>query len=266
MSFSQIGRLTTPQISESSVRRVMAKWGYHRRKARSVVFLKPEQKQARLKWAKDYKDWGEEDWDRVLWSDEAYIVLGDNKGTVYVTRRPEEIYNEKCVVPKFKQSSLRVMIWACIMRGKKGPMVVLEYPGGRGGRMTADRYQEQVLDKVLHDFYQEMSEERGQILFQQDGAPSHTAKSTAAYLDRNNIETLPHPPSSPDVNPIEPLWHTLKELIRAREHIPTNLDELKIAIREAWELITVEDIDKHAKSMMKRVEAVLEANGGHTRY
>jgi hypothetical protein len=58
------------------------------------------------------------------------------------------------------------------------------------------------------------------------------------------IEQLFHPPSSPDVNLIEPLWHTLKELICAHEHIPTNLDELKVAI---WELISVEDIDKHAK-------------------
>jgi hypothetical protein len=44
--------------------------------------------------------------------------------------------------------------------------------------MTAAWYQEQVLDKVLHDFYQSMAEEHGQVLFQQDGAPSHTAKST----------------------------------------------------------------------------------------
>jgi transposase len=77
--------------------------------------------------------------------------------------------------------------------------------------MTAARYQEQVLDKVLHDFYQSMAEERGQVLFQQDGAPSHTAKSTGQWLDQNEIKIMPHPPGSPDLNPIEPLWHTLKE-------------------------------------------------------
>ena len=72
-------------------------------------------------------------------------------------------YEEDCVVPKFKQSSLRVMIWACIMKGNKGPMVVLEYPGGLGGGMTADWYQEQVLEKVLFDYYCQMSEERDRM-------------------------------------------------------------------------------------------------------
>ena len=99
--------------------------------------------------------------------------------------------------------------------------------------MTAAQYQEQVLDKVLHDLYQSMVEECGQVLFQQDGAPSHTAKSTRQWLNRNEIKIMPHPPGSPDLNPIEPLWHTLKDLIHNWPHIPTTLDELKIAVNEA---------------------------------
>jgi hypothetical protein len=207
-----------------------------------------------------------EDFSRVIYSDEAYIVLGDNKGPVWVTRSPEEVYDNSCVVPRFKQSSLRIMVWGCILRGRKGPLVILEYPGGRGGGMTAARYQEQVLDKVLHNFYQSMAEERGHVLFQQDGAPSHTAKSTYQWLNRNNIEIMPHPPGSPDLNPIEPLWHILKDLIRNRPHIPTTLDELKMATNKAWDQITEADIDKHVNSMENQVWAVIEAKGSHTRY
>jgi hypothetical protein len=150
----------------------------HHRKARAVIFLTKEQKWKRLEWAKQHLGWDMEDFSRVIYSDEAYIVLGDNKGPIWVTQSPEEVYDDSCVVPKFKQSSLRIMIWGCILRGRNGPLVILEYPGGRGGGVTAARYQEQVLDKVLHDFYQSMAEERGHILFQQDGAPSHTAKNT----------------------------------------------------------------------------------------
>jgi len=256
----------TPSISAHTVRRILAEEGLHRRKARAVIFLKPEQKRSRKEWAKDHLDWDMEDFSRVIYSDEAYIVLGDSKGPVWVTRSADEVYNDDCVVPKFKQSSLRIMVWGCIMRGRKGPLVVLEYPGGRGGGMTAARYQEQVLDKVLHDFYQDMAEERGQVLFQQDGAPSHTAKSTYRWLDLNEIERMPHPSGSPDLNHIEPLWHTLKELIRNRPHIPTTLNELKIAAKEAWEQITEADINKHFDSMEKRVRAVIQAKGSHTRY
>ncbi|KZP21899.1 hypothetical protein FIBSPDRAFT_683098, partial [Athelia psychrophila] len=150
--------------------------------ARSVIFLKAEHKHERMKWAEDHSSWTEQDFERVVYSDEAYIVLGDAKGTVYVTRTADEVYDESCVVPKFKQLSLRIMVWGCIMKGRKGPLVVLEYPGGRGGGMTAARYQEQVLDKVLHEFYQKMAEECGQVAFQQDGAPCHRAASTRRWL------------------------------------------------------------------------------------
>ena len=124
-------------------------------------------------------------------------------------------------------------------------MVVLEYPGGHGGGMTAVRHQDQVLDKVL----QEMTEERGQVLFQQNGALLHTTKSTLRWLDSNAIEWMLQPSGSPDLNLIEPLWHTFKELIHNCEHIPTTLDELKDAAKEAWDQITMADIDKHVNKM-----------------
>ena len=145
-------------------------------------------------------------------------------------------------------------------------MVVLEYPGGRGGGMTADRYQDQVLDKVLFDYYVQVSEERGQVVFQQDGASCHHAKSTLTWLKRNKIKIFPHPSSSPNLSPIEPLWHRLKTIIRAWSHPPTRLDELKAAVQDAWDQITEEDIEAHVKHMKDRVSAVLKANGGHTKY
>jgi len=72
---------------------------------------------------------------------------------VWVTRSAEKEYDEDCVIPTFKQSLVRVMVWGCIMKGSKGPLVVLEYPGGKGGGMNAKQYQEQVLEAKLHDYY-----------------------------------------------------------------------------------------------------------------
>ena len=266
LSLGLVGKLVTPHISASAVQRILDDVGLHRRRGRKVVYLTKDHKQRRKQWAREHKSWGEEDWDRVIWSDECYVYMGDDRGTVWVTRAPGEEFDEDCVIPTFKQSSLRVMIWACIMRGSRGPMVILDYPGGKGGGMTANRYQDQVLDRVLFDYYWKMSETRGQVVFQQDGARSHTAKSTMAWLASNEIEIFPHPASSPDLSPIEPLWHRLKTLIRERPHIPSSLEELKTAVRECWEMITAKDIDQHVKHMEDRVKAVLKADGGHTKY
>jgi hypothetical protein len=154
---------------------------------------------------------------------------------VWVTRAVDEAYDEDCVVPTFKQSPICLMVWGCIMHGDKGPLVVLEYLGGRGGGMMADRYQEQVLDKVLYNYYLWKSEERGMgmVIFQQDGTSSHTAKSTVAWLDRNRIETFPYTASSPDLSPIKSLWKKLKSLIHSCSHIPTSLHKRKTAVLES---------------------------------
>ncbi|KAF5374306.1 hypothetical protein D9758_004580 [Tetrapyrgos nigripes] len=152
------------------------------------------------------------------------------------------------------------------MKGKKGLLVVLEYPGGRGGGMNARRYQEQVLEGKLLEFYQEMDSERGDIKFQHDGAPSHTAKSMKKWLSDHGIPLFPHLPSSPDLNPIEPVWHKLKHGVQARPCHPTSVLSLREAVKEVWEGITVETIDKYAGRMDEVVKAVLDAEGGHTRY
>lgn len=256
-----------PNVSTSSVRRILDESGYHRRKAHKVVWLDERHKQGRLSWAKENQRRTDEQWAKIIWSDEVYIHIGDDRGTVWVTRRPGEEYDEKCVVPTFAQSPLRIMLWGCIMKGKKGPLIALEYPSGKGGGMTAKRYQEQVLEPVLIPFMSQMVDERGpNVAFQQDRAPSHRAKSTQGFLAAHNVRMFPHPAKSPDMNPIEPLWSRLKKLIREGPHIPTNLAELEKAALDAWDKITERDIDAHVKHMRDRVKDVLRAKGGYTKY
>jgi hypothetical protein len=122
------------------------------------------------------------------------------------------------------------------------------------------------LEAVLYDYYTERLEELGDVKFQQDGAPLHTARSTTTWLLRNSINQFLHPPSSPDLSPIEPLWKTFKNYIRACPHLPTSLNELKTAVREAWDQVTEKNINKHVKHMQDHVLAVLAAKGGHTKY
>ena len=171
----------------------------------------------------------------MIWSDECYVYLGDDHGRIYITQSTDEEYNEECLVPTFKQSSVHVMIWGCIMKGKKGPLVVLNYPGGKGSRMNSKRYQEQVLDSVLHQFYTRMNRYWPGTLFQQDGAPGHWSKLTQAWFWAASIPLIDHPRSSPNLNPIELVWHELKKNLRALPHPPTTVEQLIDAVQDAWE-------------------------------
>jgi hypothetical protein len=235
-------------------------------KACKVPYLTKQAKVKRLRWARKYSNYGVEDWRRVIWSDECYIHLSDDRGTVWVTRQPNEEFQEDCLVPQFKQSPIRIMVWGCITEGMKGPLFALEYPGGKGGGMNAKRYREQVLEGGFYEWYMERCEALGLVAFQEDGAASYRAKSTKLWLKKHLVDTFPHPPSSPDLSPIEPLWNDLKNYIRARPYPPTTFAELKTAVFEAWDSITEEDINKHVRHMSDRVQAVIAAKGGHTRY
>ena len=260
---ASVGQHVKPKISDQAVRRILAAHGYHRRVARRVPYLSKRQKKARLAWARALKG---RRWDDIIWSDECYVHIDDKHGRVYVTRRVDKVLHEDCVVPAFTQSNIRVMVWGCIMSGRKGPLIVLEYPGGKGGRMNSSRYQRQVLNGVLQPFFLQEKQRMPSLSFQHDNAPSHSSKSTKRWFIKHGIPLFPHPPSSPDVNPIEPLWHVLKNIIHHRKHPPSSTEELRTAVKEAWDQITDVDVEKHTHTMPERVKAVLDAHGGHTKY
>ena len=86
------------------------------------------------------------------------------------------------------------------------------------------------------------------------------------FLENSEIRVLPWPPSSPDMNPIENLWAIIKAKIRARNAFT------KQAIISSFIDIWHRDSDvqemcqKLVFSMPRRVTALLEAKGQHTKY
>ena len=71
---------------------------------------------------------------------------------------------------------------------------------------------------------------------------------------------------SPDLNPIEALWKKIKEKVNKKHLRLTTQRGVCNAITEAWENITAKDILELIDSMPKRVEAVIDANGGNTKF
>lgn len=266
LCLAALGKSVNPNVSSSTIRRVLSDAGYHRRVARHKPYLRRDQIRLRLQWAKKYRLWRINHWQHVMWSDECYVHIGDNKGRVYVTRRPDEVFDDDCLTWSFKQSSVRVMVWGCMAYNFKGPLVMLDYPGGAGGGMNTDRYVDQVLSTVVSSAFGDLKKSRRYMYFQQDNATCHKSKKTLRWFSKEKVQLFFHPPNSPDLSPIENLWPVLKHRIRTRPHPPTSTEELKRAVQEAWDSVTIDEINGLVHSMPNRVEAVLSAKGGHTSY
>jgi len=86
------------------------------------------------------------------------------------------------------------------------------------------------------------------------------------WFNDHGIPLFYHPPNSPDLSPIEPVWHELKNIIRRCPHPPTSVEELKAAVHAAWEELDIADVDKHILHMPNRVAAIFQARGGHTHF
>ena len=102
-------------------------------------------------------------------------------------------------------------------------------------------------------------------IFQQDGAPVHTARIVKNWLSEKNIDLLVWPGSSPDLNVIENCWTVLKRMVAARHS--TSMYDLIKAIREVWVTeITERYCENLAKSMPKRILEVLKNKGYPIKY
>ncbi len=102
------------------------------------------------------------------------------------------------------------------------------------------------------------------FIFQQDLAPAHTSKGTKSWFNDHGVTVLDWPANSPDLNPIENLWAIVKR--KMRDTRPNNADDLKSAIKATWASITPEQCHMLIASMPRRIDAVIHAKVGPTKY
>ncbi|KAF7761076.1 hypothetical protein Agabi119p4_10485 [Agaricus bisporus var. burnettii] len=158
---------------------------------------------------------------------------------------------------KFGGGSL--MMWGCMFWEGCGYACQIE------GKMDADLYVS-ILEDNLEDSVEYYGKEREDFIFQQDNDPKHKSKKAQNWFKENNIDLLPWPAQSPDLNPIEHLWDHLKIKLEEYEEAPRGIGELWTRVDKEWNDIKPEVCQNLIESMPRRVEAVIKAKGGYTKY
>jgi transposase len=99
-----------------------------------------------------------------------------------------------------------------------------------------------------------------------DNARPRRSRAVTAYLQSEAVTSVPWPAMSPDLNPIEHIWDMLGRRIQALELPVQNISQLKAALHREWQQLSQQDIRRLTGGMRRRVEAVIQARGGYTRY
>ena len=98
-----------------------------------------------------------------------------------------------------------------------------------------------------------------------DNARPHVARICKQFLTRNNVNVLPWPTVSPDMNPIEHIWDYFGRKVRARGNVHNHRDLENALIQESNKIPNVV-IRRYVRSMQDRLVACINGRGGHTRY
>ncbi len=101
--------------------------------ARKVPLLKKAHVQARLKFANEHLNDSEQNWVKVLWSDETKIKLFGINSTRRVWRRRNAACDPKNTIPTVKHGGGNIMLWGCF--SAKGTRQLHHFKGTMDGAM-----------------------------------------------------------------------------------------------------------------------------------
>lgn len=250
---------TNIEISTKTIRRNLHEMQIFSRIPAKKPLLNDQQREQRLKWCIDRRDWTVRKWRSVIWSDESRFTIFKNDGPGRVWRTPGTRFNIENMVPTVKFGGGGLMMWGCFSGKGLGPLVKVE------GKMNRFGYIE-ILEHHLLPLIKKEFNCKG-YLFQDDNAPVHTAEDVQKWTSMNKIKVLEDWPSqSPDLNPIEHLWSELERRIRNRPRAITKVAELETALQEEWDKISRSQVMALIESMPRRIEAVIANNGWPTKY
>ena len=236
-------------ISLATITRARHQMGWIYRGSAYCQLIRHVNREKRLQFA---MTWLHDNFDDAIFSDETTVQLDTHRRRCY---RKE---GEKPRLKPRPKHPTKVHVWGGI--SKKGATAVCIFEGIMDAALFCE-----ILRKTLLPFIAAKYPPPSTHRFIQDNDPKHTSRMAQEFYSSKGINWWKTPPESPDMNPIENLWHEMKEFLR-REVKPTTKDQLVDGIRCFWATIDAAKCCRYIRHLKKVLPKVIEVQGNATGY
>ena len=179
-------------------------------------------------------------------------------GRTVVWRQNNERFCPPCLQLLRPQNRVGIMFWGCIGFGGRGHLVETE------GNMNRHAYIDILQNHLMSSAEEMFGEPQPNFIFQQDNAPPHTAGDTIRWLEQQPCQHLQWPANSPDFRIIETVWGNI--MTKLRSDPPLTVPDLRNRVRQHWNEITPQYLQRLYNTISRRVAAVRRVRGYPTKY
>ncbi|GFW83042.1 transposable element Tcb2 transposase [Trichonephila clavipes] len=220
--------------------------------------ITPADARRRSLWCREHRNWRDNEWGRVLFTDESRFSLSSDSHRILIWRERGSRNHPSNIIERDRYGGRSVLVWGSIMLGSRTDLHIFD-----AGSVNGTRYCNEILLPYVRLFRGAMGL---QFLFMDDNAPCHHTVAAEQLLESENIERMDWPARSPDLNPIEHVWDFLGRRLAARTLPPVTIPELRLALQDEWAAMPQQLIDTLILSMGRRCETCLAVRGDHIPY
>ncbi|GFV31781.1 transposable element Tcb2 transposase [Trichonephila clavipes] len=196
------------------------------------VPLTPVHRRRRSLWCRGHRNWRDNEWGRVLFTDESRFSLSSDSHPILIWRERGSRNHPSNIIERDRYGGHGVLVWGDIMLGSRTDLHIFD-----AGSVNGTRYCNEILLPYVRLFRGAMGL---QFLFMDDNAPCHRTVAAEQLLESRRLaaRTLPQ----------------------------VTIRELRLALQDEWAAMPQQLIDTLILSMGRRSETCLAVRGDHIPY